>query len=160
MSRIQKRNKVKYDINKIKRKVKRTYRPDERLAKEIENYKAFSDEIQKWVDENAEDDTYVLSLEADGVTTHLFCETDKNDPFPMILYRINSSLDGVIRGSKDEINALLYEVNIQPTFQEGLTLKILSTLFLQNDRVDSMRKALEKYKIALKEERKMLSEKR
>lgn len=138
--------KAKYDISKIQRKpiVRKKISSTEALSIAIRNSKAMAANLKMWIDANKDDDTYLLTLEADEVTTHLFCKTEHNPPFPMIMYKINTDLNGVIRSTMAEIKEIRDSLT-QNTIQEGLALKIHSTMLLQEDRMETFLNAAKTY---------------
>ena len=151
--RKQKRAKQKYDIDKISISRKpRKMTTVEALKIAIEKAKAFSKEIGEWIDNNNDIKDYLITLEVDEITTHLYCETDANEPFPMIMYKIPPNLEGVIRGTESEILEIKNNIDTS-SIPNGLKLKIHTVMFLQRDRKDSFDNSIESYTVALKEER-------
>lgn len=151
--KVQKRNKQKFDISKITRKESsRKMTTPEALKIAIRNNEAMAILIEKWLRENPNDETYVLAQGVEDIYTHLYCETDANYPFPMIFYKLNSNLDGVIKSTLGEIQLIKASVN-PSSIQEGLELKILTTRFIQKDRMETFQKAVKSYRIALEAER-------
>ena len=127
----------------------------EALKLAIRNGQAMAEEIQKWIDINDEDTAgYVLAQHADGIYTHLYCDTEDNEPFPVAFPRLNSDLSGVIKSTMAEILLIKASVNLT-TIQEGLELTILSTMFIQKDRRDTFLNSVKVYKDILKEERRV-----
>ena len=158
--RVQKRKKEKYDISKI-----RLVRPErqmtlvEALKFASKNSSSMAFLIKRWLDENKDDDSYVLIIETDGITSHVFCKTDKNDPFPVILYKQNHELSGSYSSTRGQILSLAKSLTPNTT-NENQELKAVTKRFLQKDRMDSLLAGARQYDKIRKEENKLIREKR
>ncbi len=156
--RNQKRKQEKFDINKVSRKkVIRKMTTENALKIAIGNSRAIAKQIDDWIHDVGKSDDCVIILrveDAEDIKTHVFMwQKDNNTPFPMIMYGVPSSLDGVIEEERHDLEQIVDSIDPK-LIEDGLVLEIVTTMDLQTDRRDSLLNAVEKYTEVLKFERK------